>query len=38
MVPAGALFTVARQNAVEAIYPNMWILYSWNQGDTVRMC
>jgi hypothetical protein len=36
MVLAGALFTVAGQNAMEAIYPNMWILYSMNQGDTVK--
>ena len=36
-VDEGALFTVAGQNAMEAIYPNMSILYFRNQGDTVRM-
>jgi hypothetical protein len=34
---AGVLFTVASQNAADAIYPNFAIQWYWNQGKKVIM-
>ena len=34
---AGVLFTVAGQNAIEAIYPNLSIFYYWSQKGAVLM-
>ncbi len=34
---AGVLFTVAGQNAIEAIYPNLSIFYYWSKSGIVRM-
>jgi hypothetical protein len=33
----GVLFTVAGQNAADAIYPNFSIQWYWNKGDKVIM-
>lgn len=34
---AGCLFTVAGQNGIEAICPNLSIFYCWSQTGIVRM-
>lgn len=34
---AGVLFTVAGQNAIDAIDPNLSIFYYWNQKGAVLM-
>jgi hypothetical protein len=33
---AGVLFTVAGQNAIDAIYPNISLYWYWNQNVIVR--
>jgi hypothetical protein len=34
---AGVLFTVAGQNAIESVYPNLSIFYYWSKTGTVLM-
>jgi hypothetical protein len=34
---AGVLFTVAGQNAIESIYPNLSIFYYWSESGKVLM-
>ncbi len=34
LVPAGCLFSIAGQNDINAIYPNMSIYYYWNKEGT----
>jgi hypothetical protein len=34
---AGVRFTVARHNAIDAIYPNISLCWYWNQSGNVIM-
>ena len=34
---AGVLFTLAGQNAIESIYPNLSIFYYWSRSGKVLM-